>query len=76
MCIAIPAQVTSINKEDDTGTVIYAGNEMMVSISPVSPEVGDFVLVHAGCAIEIVTKEAAEEIMDIFKELEELASEA
>jgi len=28
------------------------------------------VLVHAGCAIEVVKKESAEEILEIFAELE------
>ena len=65
MCIAVPAQLISIDKKNDTGIVTFSGNEMTVSIAPVSPQVGDYVLIHAGCAIEIVAKETAEEILDI-----------
>jgi len=75
MCIAIPAQLISMDEEDQTGTVVFSGNEMTVSISPVSPKVGDYLLIHAGCAIEIVTKESAEEICEIYKLLEDSANE-
>jgi len=75
MCIAVPAQLVSIDEEKDTGVVEFSGNKMTVSIAPVSPKVGDYVLVHAGCAIEIVEIKLAEEILDIYKELEELTRE-
>ena len=75
MCIAVPMQLVSINSEKNTGTVVFSGNEMTVSIAPVSPKVGDYLLIHAGCAIEIVTKESAEELLDIYKMLEESARE-
>jgi len=68
-------QLVSINSEKNTGTVVFSGNEMTVSIAPVSPKVGDYLLIHAGCAIEIVTKESAEELLDIYKMLEESARE-
>jgi hydrogenase expression/formation protein HypC len=74
MCIAIPAEVISI-EPDDTGVVSYAGNEMTVSMRLVTPQVGDFVLIHAGCAIEIVTKDTADEITEIYKLLEEVVNE-
>ena len=75
MCLAIPALLKSIDPDGHTGIVEYSGNEMTVSISLVSPKIGDYLLIHAGYAIEIVTKESAEEILDIFKLLEESAYE-
>lgn len=74
MCIAIPMQVEQILLEDNVAIVCLSGNKLTVDISLVSPEVGDFVLVHAGCALEIVTKKTAQEILDLFAELEELAT--
>jgi len=71
MCIAVPMKVVSIDEKNRTGKVLYSGNEMNINVSLVTPHVGDYVLVHAGCAIEIVQKESAEEILDIFKSLEE-----
>ena len=71
MCIAVPMKVVSIDEKNRTGKVLYSGNEMNINVSLVTPHVGDYVLVHAGCAIEIVQKESAEETLDIFKSLEE-----
>ena len=75
MCIAVPMKVVSVDEITRTGKVLYSGNEMNINTSLVSPRVGDYVLVHAGCAIEIVQKESAEEILDIFKIVEDAAHE-
>lgn len=70
MCIAIPGRITSINglkaKAD------FNGNTVDVNVGLIDPKVGDYVLVHAGCAIEVMTKEKAEELIDLFKELDEI----
>jgi len=70
MCIAVPMKILSIDEEKQTGKVLLSGNELNVDMRLISPKVGDYVLVHAGCAIEIVKKEAAEEMLELFKELE------
>lgn len=70
MCIAIPGKITEMNgikaKAD------FNGNLVDVNVGLVEPQVGDYVLVHAGCAIEVLTKERAEEMLEIFEELEEM----
>ena len=71
MCIAVPMEIISIDARTHSGKVSRAGNEIPVDLTLVSPKVGDYVLVHAGCAIEIVEKESAEEILDIFASLED-----
>jgi len=71
MCIAVPMEITSINEQTHSGKVTHAGNELPVDLTLVSPKLGDYVLVHAGCAIEIVEKDAALEILDIFASLED-----
>ena len=73
MCIAVPMKIVSIDEQDRSGKVLYSGNEMKINLSLVSPRLGDYVLVHAGCAIEIVKKESAEEILGLFEELGEAA---
>jgi len=75
MCIAVPMEILEIDETSQTGRALLSGNEINVNLSLVSPKVGDYVLVHAGCAIEIVQKESAEEIISILKELEESANE-
>ena len=71
MCIAVPMKVIEIDEKSRSGKVLYSGNEMKVNLSLVSPRTGDYVLVHAGCAIEILKKDTAEEILSLFEELGE-----
>ena len=73
MCLAIPAQVKSIN-ENNLATVDILGvtREVALDLTP-SAEVGSYVLIHAGFAIEVVSEEAAQETLDLLKEFPELA---
>ena len=51
MCLAIPAQITAI--EGGRGKVTLAGNVREADFSLIDePAIGDWVLVHAGFAIE------------------------
>lgn len=70
MCVAIPGRVISI--DGTRAQVDFRGNTVSVNIGIVEPKVDDYVLVHAGCAIEVMTKERAEEIIELFNEIEEL----
>lgn len=68
MCVALPGIVRKIN--GDMAKVDFRGNMVNVGIGLVDAKVGDYVLVHAGCAIEIMKKDSAWELMDILDELE------
>lgn len=70
MCIAIPGKVISI--EGNIAKTDFGGNTVNVNIGLVEPEVGQYILVHAGCAIEVMEKEKADEIIELFAELEEV----
>ena len=73
MCLAIPAQVKSIN-ENNLATVDILGVTREVALDlTLSADVGSFLLIHAGFAIEVVSEEAAQETMDLIKEFPELA---
>ena len=54
MCIAIPGRVVAIDGQ--TAQVDFKGNNVLVNIGLVEPKVGQYVLVHAGCAIEVMEK--------------------
>lgn len=69
MCIAVPGRVIAI--EGQTAQVNFQGNTVPVNIGLIEPEVGQYVLVHAGCAIEIIEQNKAEEITDLFRMLQE-----
>lgn len=68
MCLAIPGKVLSL---DGNKGIIEIGNmkrEVFMHLLP-DVRVNDYVLVHAGCAIEQVDEEEAKITMDILKEL-------
>lgn len=67
MCLAIPARVVLI--DDMMAKVDMMGNERTVGTHLV-PEVklGDYVLVHAGFAIEIVDEQYAKETEELLIE--------
>ena len=71
MCVAIPGRVTEI--DGTTARVDCNGNLVNDTVGLVEPAVGQYVLVHAGCAIEVMEKEQAQEIIDLFADLEAMA---
>lgn len=64
MCVAYPGKILSIT--DRTAKVDFAGNIVPVNIGLVDAHPGDYVLVHAGMAIEAMQEEKALEILEIF----------
>ena len=71
MCIAIPGRVVSV--EGQTAQVDFKGNLVPVNIGLVEAKPGQYVLVHAGCAIEVMEQDKAKELAELFKDLEEEA---
>jgi len=71
MCIAIPGKIISL--ESQKAKVDFNGNLVDVNVGLIDAKVGDYVLVHAGCAIEVMSKDNALELIELFHELEELA---
>lgn len=70
MCIAIPGKIVSINAPKAKAD--FNGNVVDVNIGLIDPKVGDYVLVHAGCAIEVMEKDKALELIELFNDLEEM----
>lgn len=76
MCLAVPSRI--ISKEDLMAVVDSHGTRLKVSLLllPEEVEVGDYVLVHAGFAIQKVQKDAAEDALRFVEEIrEKLAQE-
>lgn len=63
MCVAIPGKVLSI--EDGKAVVDFSGNQVKAYVGLVNVKVGDYVLVHAGCVIQTMKQQEAEEIMEL-----------
>jgi len=70
MCLAIPLQLERV--EAGVGRVRTSGLELDVALDLVpGVEVGDYVIVHAGFAIQHLSQEEAHETLSILKRLEE-----
>ncbi len=58
MCLAVPSKVISIDENLATIDVYGARREVSIMLLPETPRVGDYVLVHAGFAIQTIRAEA------------------
>ncbi|MEM2319974.1 MAG: HypC/HybG/HupF family hydrogenase formation chaperone [Candidatus Bathyarchaeia archaeon] len=68
MCLAIPAKVLRV--QGNRAQVDFGEGVLReVDISLVDVKVGNYVLVHAGYAIQVLSKEDAEETLRLWNEL-------
>lgn len=66
MCIAIPGQI--LNVENCNAIIDIMGLESKINVQLIENiKVGDYVLVHAGCAIQKIDKNYFEELQKIFQ---------
>jgi len=68
MCVAYPGRVISI--EGKHAEVDFTGAAVTVNVSMVPVVPGDYVLVHAGMAIQKVEQEEAEAWIALFQEIQ------
>ncbi len=74
MCLAIPSKVIEIN--DNMGTIDVAGVRREASLLLLEdPQVGDWVIVHAGFAIQKIDEAAALESLRYLREAAQLLVE-
>lgn len=72
MCLAIPMKIKRL--EGEKGIVDIAGVEREIGVQLVKDvNVGDYVIVHAGFAIQILDEKEALETIALFEEMERLA---
>lgn len=68
MCIAAPAQVLEI--KDNVATVDFGGVRQQAKLDLLKDvEIGKYVLVHSGYAIELLTEQEAQESLEAWDEL-------
>jgi hydrogenase expression/formation protein HypC len=68
MCLAIPAKVMEV--QGDVAKVDFGqGVARDVNVMLVEAHVGEYVLVHAGYAIQVIDQEAAEETLRLWEEI-------
>ena len=57
MCLAVPSKIISIDHDVATIDVYGARKEVNIMLLPEEPQLGDYVLVHAGFAIQTIKAE-------------------
>jgi len=76
MCLAIPGKIISLDAKKQMAVVDYgSGTTRNANISLVKVKLGDYVLVHAGFAIQVLDKNEAQETLALFREMLSLAEE-
>ena len=71
MCLAVPLEIDRL-LDDERAVVTQADTELEINISLISdPRPGDYVIVHAGFAIDKLDLEEAGERLDMFRQLEQ-----
>lgn len=69
MCLAVPLKITNISGMDAVGERDGIRRKIRVDFIK-EPKIGDYVIVHAGFAIERLKKEQAEADMAAAREVE------
>ncbi|MDX5419801.1 MAG: HypC/HybG/HupF family hydrogenase formation chaperone [Hymenobacteraceae bacterium] len=80
MCLGIPAKLESIDETTDsffrTGKISFGGISRTVSLAMLTEaQPGDYVLVHAGVALSIISEQEANTVFEYLKESGELDEE-
>jgi hydrogenase expression/formation protein HypC len=70
MCLAIPVKLVSIEGDEARGTLGAAEIRVGLALVP-EAKAGDFVLVHAGFALEVISEEEARKTFEIVRDLVE-----
>jgi len=77
MCLSIPSKVVEINRDEVTAVVDTMGVKRKVGIDFIADEVkeGDYVLIHIGYAMNIISEEDALASIETYKEILALMEE-
>jgi hydrogenase expression/formation protein HypC len=72
MCLAIPSKIIRIKNSSATIDVYGAQRDISLLLLEEDVNVGDYVLVHAGFAIQKIQEDIANETLGLFKKFFEL----
>ena len=74
MCLAVPALVISLEGKEAEVEIGGITRRINTWLTP-DVKAGDYVLLHSGYAINVIDREQAEETLQLFQEMAELAEE-
>ncbi len=72
MCVAFPGTVIETKPVEKTATVDFGGTIVTARTGFTKVEVGDHVLVHAGCVLQVLKEDDAKALEEIFDDIAEL----
>lgn len=76
MCIAAPAKIVEIDTESNICTANFGGVKQNARLDLLpDAKIGDYVLIHAGYAIEKLSEQAAKESLEAWDDLLEVLDE-
>lgn len=77
MCLGVPGRILSVEEGAlRMGRVAFGAVVKEVSLAFVpEAQVGEFVVVHAGMALDVIDEEAARRVFTVLKELEAASAE-
>lgn len=70
MCVALPGIV--IETDGKHASIDFQGNRVRVRAGLVRVQPGDYVLVHAGCILQVLPADEAKYMNSLFAELDSL----
>lgn len=68
MCLAVPGKILNVANEIGVVEIGNVKREVFMHLVP-EAAAGEYVLVHAGCAIQTIDEEEAFKTLEILKEL-------
>lgn len=69
MCLALPAQIITIDQANDEAIISLDGVKKKISLALVeNVTIGDFVLIHVGYALNTISEEEAERTLSLMRE--------
>jgi len=74
VCLAIPAKITARKGDEAEVDIMGVRRKVNVALVPDARE-GDYVLLHAGCAISVIDEDDAKETIAAWEEIRRLEAE-
>ncbi len=70
MCLSVPGKVVKIHENVGTVEIGSIKREVFLHLVP-DVTIGEYILIHAGCAIETIDEEEANKTLDLIRELDQ-----
>ena len=70
MCLSIPGEIVSINNLEAVANIGNIKRSVRLDLLP-STQVGDYVLIHSGYALEKIDEEEAQSTLELLEEMQQ-----